>query len=302
MSAVDVVDSDRAGGRAQMTAQCFRSVWVLAVCVLSGCGSARDPAFRDHAPADEMDAPTIAVANSFIGAVVRDLLGDDVPFLSLAEPGMCPGHFDLRPSQVRQVQQCRLLLRFDFQKSIDSLLARSGNRTPHTAVVNVTGGLCEPSSFVEASRQIADVLVSEGLLSRTRADQRLVATTERMAELAAWAREQMAAAHLREIPMMTSRHQEAFCRSLGLNVVATFPTADSSMASDIDEAVEQGRESEVRLIVANLPEGRQAADALADRFSARVVVFGNFPDDPNPDAFERLVRANVSLLVKATEP
>jgi hypothetical protein len=58
----------------------------------------------------------------------------------------------------------------------------------------------------------------------------------------------------------------------------------------------------VQWIVANLPEGRQAADALADRFAAKVVVFGNFPDGQGLDSFDRLVRDNVTLLVKAVQP
>jgi len=274
----------------------------LAACLLSGCMGARESTSLEVPAEAATDERTIAVANSFLGAVVRDLLADDASIMELAQPGMCPGHFDLRPSQVRQVQQCRLLLRFDFQKSIDAMLTRMGNRAPHIAVVQVTGGLCEPASFVEASRQVADVLVAQDLLSRPTADQRIAAAEQRMTELTAWARQQIDAVKLHEIPMLTSMHQEAFCRSLGLRVVATFPTTDGSALSEIDEAVKQGHESAVRLIVANVPEGRQAADALADRFSAHVVVLGNFPDGQGPDSFERLVRDNVSLLVKAVEP
>ena len=65
---------------------------------------------------------------------------------------------------------------------------------------------------------------------------------------------------------------------------------------------EQGQKSAVQWIIANLPEGRQAADALADRLAAQVVVFGNFPDGQGSDSFDRLVRDNVTLLVKATQP
>jgi zinc transport system substrate-binding protein len=282
-----------------MVALCL---YALGLYALGGCAPARDSASVEMPPADPTNAPAIAVANSFIGAVVRDLVGDDVHFIALAEPGMCPGHFDLRPSQLREVQHCRLLLRFDFQQSVDTLLARAGNRAPHVAVVHITGGLCEPASFVEAARQVADAIVAEGLLSQTLADERLAAATRRMTELGAWAREQIVGAGLGETPVMTSRHQEAFCRSLGLHVVATFPTADSSVPSEINDAVEQGQEGAVQWIIANLPEGRQAADALADRFAAKVVVFGNFPDGQGSDSFDRLVRDNVALLVKAIRP
>lgn len=278
-----------------------RGATCLALClyVMSGCARQSDPASQVTSSEADAHIEYVAVANSFLGAVVRELVGDDVKLVALAEPGMCPGHFDLRPSQVRQVQQCQLLLRFDFQQSIDKVLERAGDRVPRIAVVQITGGLCEPSSLVDASRQVAGVLVDVGLLSRAVADQRVAATADRMNNLATWAREQIDAAQLAELRVMTSRHQEAFCRGLGLHVVATFPTADDSTTSEMDDAVSQGREGQVNLIVANLPEGRQAADALADRFAAAVVVFGNFPDGKGTDSFDRLVRDNVQLLVKA---
>ncbi len=251
---------------------------------------------------DVTQAPTIGVANSFLDAVVRELVGEDIPFISLAEPGMCPGHFDLRPSQVRDAQRCRLLFRFDFQKSLDARLSSTGDRSPTVAVVHVTGGLCEPQSFVEACQQVADALVAGELVTRSLADERLAAAAQRMGELSTWARQQIAAGGLEDVPVMTSRHQEAFCRSLGLQVVATFLAADISVPSEINDAVQEGQKSAIQYVIANLPEGRQAADALADRLAAQVVVFGNFPDGLGSDSFDRLVRDNVTSLVKAAQP
>jgi ABC-type Zn uptake system ZnuABC Zn-binding protein ZnuA len=55
--------------------------------------------------------------------VVVELAGDGVAIMRLAEPGMCPGHFDMRPSQVESLRGCRVLLRLDFQQSLDRKLA-----------------------------------------------------------------------------------------------------------------------------------------------------------------------------------
>ena len=63
--------------------------------------------------------PDVAVTNSYLGCAVKDLLGTEIPVLRLSEPGMCPGHFDIRPSQVAALRNCRVLLRFDFQKNLD---------------------------------------------------------------------------------------------------------------------------------------------------------------------------------------
>jgi len=65
----------------------------------------------------------VAASNSMLECAARDLLGGSETILRLAEPGMCPGHYDIRPGQVAALHGCRVLLRLDFQKSLDRKLA-----------------------------------------------------------------------------------------------------------------------------------------------------------------------------------
>ena len=69
------------------------------VAVLLGCLAASDQRVSSAVP-----SPAIAASSSYLASAVRDVMGDDQSVLVLAEPGMCPGHFDLRPSQVRQLR------------------------------------------------------------------------------------------------------------------------------------------------------------------------------------------------------
>ena len=75
----------------------------------------------------------VAVTNSYLGCAVLDLCGDDMEVLCLAPPGMCPGHFDISPSQVRQLCDCRVLLLFDFQKQVAETLSRMKEKGLKTA-------------------------------------------------------------------------------------------------------------------------------------------------------------------------
>ena len=59
----------------------------------------------------------------------------------------------------------------------------------------------------------------------------------------------------------------------------------------------------MKLIIANLPEGRRTADALAERLGACVVVFGNFPELNNARvSFDELLQGNVAALLRAHRP
>ena len=266
---------------------------VLALLVLTGC-------HRSEAPAS---GPKIATTTSYLEAAARDLLGDNLSVVRLAEPGTCPGHFDIRPSQVTELRQCRALLRFDFQKSLDAKLAGSGTNGPRVAEVALRSGMGRPDSYLAACRQIADHLVALDLLARTNANTRLQAIASRLEAVARDATNRLAQTGLAGSPVIASGHQKDFCEWLSLRVAAAFRAADTASIGEIEEAIDAGQLAQIKLVIANLPEGRRTADALAERLKARVVVFENFPALRNGRvSFDEMLSANVETLLKIGTP
>jgi zinc transport system substrate-binding protein len=255
---------------------------------------------RSEAPGN---GPTLATTTSYLEAAARDLLGDSLSVVRLADPGTCPGHFDLRPSQVAELRQCRALLRFDFQKSLDAKLAGTDTHQPRIAQVVLNAGMCCPDSYLLACRQIAEHLVALDLLSRTNADTRLQSIAARLDALSRDASNRVARAGMTGSPVIASGHQRDFCGWLGLEVVAAFRAADTASIGEIEEAIDAGKFAQIKLVIANLPEGRRTADALAERLGARVAVFGNFPAlDRGRVSFDDLMTGNVDALLNAARP
>ncbi len=255
-----------------------------------GCSPARSTS----PPASE--AAQLAVTNTYLASACRDLLGDDAPLYVLAPAGSCPGHFDVRPSQARAMRSCEVLLRFDFQSGLDSKVRAWAGEQVAIAPVSVPGGLAETSTYRAICRQAGELLVGHGLMDADAARDRQDKVDQAMTDLQAEIDEQVRQAGLSGAPVLSAGHQAAFCRSLGLDVVATFSGADQAGIGEVNEAIQLADSRGAMLVIANRPQGRQLADALADRLGARVVVFGNFPDAAEGD-FAGLVRANVSRLV-----
>ncbi|NIA07990.1 MAG: hypothetical protein GWP14_10240 [Actinobacteria bacterium] len=242
----------------------------------------------------------VTVANTYLECVAKDLLGEDYQPIVLAGPGMCPGHYDIRPSQISRLRGCRVLLRFDFQSSLDSKLANLTEGGLKITSVEISGGLCEPTSYRIACKQAAEAFVTAGLIGQAEADRRLEMISARLATLSMKAKKQIRQSGLAGAAVLSSPHQAAFCKWLGLDVVATFSSSDRAGVGEIENAIRAGQISAVRFVIANLPEGKKAADALANRLDATVVVFGNFPDpDIGLPNFDNLVTANVEALLSA---
>ncbi len=273
---------------------------LLRICAAAALGLLILPGCRRAAPPP--DVPRIATTTSYLEAAASDLLGDALSIVRLAEPGTCPGHFDMRPSQIAALRQCRALFRFDFQKGLDARFPGADDPLRVTPV-SVPRGMARPDSYLLACRQMADALAALDLLSRTEAETRLREIADRLDALSRDATNRVSRAGLSGAAVIASGRQRDFCEWLGLDVVATFSAADAASIGEIEQAIAAGKLASIKLVIANLPEGRRTADALAKRLKADVVVFENFPRVRNGRvSFDAMLEANVEALARTALP
>jgi len=266
----------------------------LAACVLFASGCENKTNEENHAE--------IAVTNSYLGCAVLDLCGDQTDILCLAPPGMCPGHFDISPSQVKQLCECNILLLFDFQKSVVQTLSRLKERGLKTAIVGEPGGLCVPETYLAICRQVSDILSSEYPERKARYEQRLEAIENHLEQLGNEFSEKIRRAGISSVKVLSSNHQADFANWLGLETIATFIGSDMETVTGIDRCIKKAEGQEVRFVIANKQEGTALAEALAERLGARAVVFSNFPQlHGQTSGFNALLRANVNALLEANE-
>jgi len=249
---------------------------------------------------DEGRHAEIAVTNSYLACAVLDLCGDDTDILCLAPPGMCPGHFDISPSQVRQLCGCKMLLLFDFQEPVVRTLSRVTERGLRTALVEEPGGLGVPETYYAICRQVSGILSSEYPERKARYRQRLEVIENDLKQLQQELFEQMRLAGVSSARVLASNHQADFARWLGFETVATFVGGDVETVTGIDRCIKKAEGQDIRFVIANKQEGTALARALAERLGATAVVFSNFPELSGQDrGFYALLRANVDTLLRA---
>ena len=267
----------------------------LAVLLALSAGCARNgtPSTRERA----------VVTTTWLECALRDTVGDAFDVVRLSPPGSCPGHFDMKPSQMVQVRNSRFLLRFDFQEGLDEKLGPACGKGLTIVPVTPGEGMCVPETYFRSCRQIAQGLSAQDEKLRESCVRALVYTKTRLDALANEVHDEMKKAGLAGRKVVASRHQAAFCRWLGLEVVDTFGAEEADNSRALARVIEAAGEGRVTLVVANLQEGDRQAKALAQRLGAKVVVFSNFPDmSEGESTFDDLVRGNVRRLVEASQP
>jgi len=248
------------------------------------------------------DQPEIAVTNSYLQCAVEDLCGQDIRTLCLAPPGMCPGHFDMSPSQVSELCKCKILLLFDFQESIEGSLSRMKDNGLKVGLVKTQPGLCVPETYVAICREVADILSSAYPQRKEQYEQRLSSIQKRMEKMQAQLRAAVTQSGATSANVIASNHQAHFARWLGLETIATFAGSDMETMSNISDCLSKAEGRDVRFVIANKQEGTALAESMADRLHAKAVVFSNFPAlDADGTAFDQLLAQNVQALVKAVQ-
>jgi len=251
----------------------------------------------------EREAAEIAVTNSYLQCVVKDLWPDEQNVLCLTPPGMCPGHFDISPAQVDRLRKCKILLRFDFQKGIDDSLLRMKGKGLRIASVRALPGLCVPRTYLGACQDVCHIFSSEYPERNTQYHKRIKQIEKRLENLSKELVGKLNQTGLAEVKVLASEHQAEFARWLGLEVVATFLGGDVETISNINQCIEKAGQNTVGFVVANRQEGTALADALGRRLAAKVVVFSNFPDlGSGQDNFDELLAQNVQALLEAAKP
>ena len=249
--------------------------------------------------------PEVAVSNSYLRSVVKDICAGQTEVMSLAPPGMCPGHFDISPSQVNQLGGCSILLLFDFQEKIGDALSRLKERGLKIRIVECPEGLCLPDTYLAIARSVADVLSQDNPTKRAEYKKRLKQIKNRLDNLTAGIQIRMKQSGFVGVEVVTSAHQAVFADWLGLDVVATFAGSDTETPGSINQCLQQAKDKDVRFVIANKQEGTVLATALANRLNAYMIIFSNFPagqsDTTGMSDFDGLLLENISNLLNAGE-
>jgi len=191
-------------------------------------------------------------------------------------PGQCPGHYDVKLSDMEKVRKAALVVSFRGM----SFMERAGLEGGSLLLVDGGGrNWMAPDSYIRGIRLLAGELSKRfpedgGEIAARR--ERAVAVVKAKAEELSG---RVLRARVRGMPVLASSMQKEPLEWMGLRVVGEYGRPETMSAREVVRLSKVGREAGVRLVVDNLQSGPDAGKAIAETLAAVHVALTNFPSE-----------------------
>jgi len=243
----------------------------------------------------------VVTSTSLIASIVERVGGDKVDVVNIIPPAQCPGHFDVKPSDIQKLADADLFLLHGWQGEMFSqeLIASANNPDLTVIKIDLEGNWLTPPVQIEAIDKITASL-SQLDADNGSAYQESAAEVKGMVEAkGAEVVERLAKANLSSINVMCAEMLAGFVSWAGFNTVAAYGRPDSLTPQVVKELVDKGREGKVTLIIDNMQSGKDAGAGIAEELGSARVILSNFPGGyENTETWEKTIDYNVELLLE----
>jgi len=252
------------------------------------------------------DGLKVVASTTAIAQIVERIGGDRVTVSSIIPPAQCPGHFDVKPSDVRMLADGELFLMHGWQGEMfsENLIASADNPDLTTIVLNVKVGenmnWMAPPVQMAAVDKIADTLVQA---DPTGAADYLAAAEAYKAVITVKAAEfktTLADIDPASVKVLVADKQAGFLAWAGFSIAGTFGAPETMTPIVVKDLIDRGRAAGVVLVIDNLQSGENAGVAVAEELGSARVILSNFCGAyPDTETWEKTVAYNINLLREA---
>jgi len=249
-------------------------------------------------------SPDIMTGSSFITNIIQDLADGKVEAHTIIPPGVCPGHYDVKPSDIVALANSKALFIHNYQQNYENIagaIEAAENPDLIITVLNVTGNWMVPAVQAEAVNKIAQAL---GEIYPENAAYYAGNATERAQAILAYGeqvKDRLQDAAVDGVNVICAAMQEGFVRWAGFDIVATYGRPEELSPADVQQLITEAIEAGVVLVIDNLQSGSTTLGVSMEQdIEAISVIISNFPGGlKNTETWEKAIDKNVDLLLDA---
>jgi zinc transport system substrate-binding protein len=253
-----------------------------------------------HAP----PSVDIMAGSSLIGNIIQDVAGDKMETRTLIPPGVCPGHYDVKPSDIEALANSKALFIHDYQeyfKNVTGAIEAAENPDLVITVFNVTGNWMVPAVQAEAVDKIAQALGEIDPENAAYYQQRAADREQAILDYGDQVKQTLEDAGVDGVKVLCADMQVGFVQWAGFDIVATFGRPEDLSTTDVAQLVTEAKDAGVALVIDNLQSGSATLGASIEQdVEAIPVTISNFPGGlENTETWEKAIDKNVDLLLDA---
>lgn len=245
----------------------------------------------------------VVTTTSLLEYIVERVGGEKVQVVNIIPPAQCPGHFDVKPSDVQLLADARLFLLHGWQgeKFNTKFINSANNPNLKVVILNIEGNWMTPAI---QDRAVGNITATLSELDPDNADyyqnnaqlyQSVIAA--KGAELKA----KLEAANVNQYNVICGDMIKGLIVWTGVNVVASYPRPEDLTPQKMQELISHGKQSKVNIVIDNLQSGKADAGVqMAQEIGAVQVTLSNFPGGfANTETWEKAIEKDVELLLEA---
>jgi len=244
--------------------------------------------------ADETEKPIIVCTTNVLGSLVESFLGDQADVVVLAQPGICPADYDMKPSDIYAVSKAKLLFHHGIRGEywLDNLIEASGNQ--NLTEVKIYGDWNTHEGAKRYIRWTGGNLSSALSMDLNATINSMIATLDVAAEEI---KDEADALNVESFKVVCMTWQSPFVEWVGFDIIGEYGPPETLSAGFVANLTATAKKEEVALIIDNLQVGVDFGASLASEVSAVHVILTNFPEAvPKTENLTQMFRYNAEQL------
>jgi ABC-type Zn uptake system ZnuABC Zn-binding protein ZnuA len=245
---------------------------------------------------------TIVCANSILADFAENVVGDLAQVEYLMPAGVCPSHFDSRPSDATMVAGADVIIMMGWEGWLNGLIEATGkSEVPRINCM----GLGDQNLPEDAKRFVDKIATEMAVIMPEHADAFAANAAPYKTSIEAKAvelRERVQAAGVTGRKVVVMEWQKAFVEFLDFEVVNTYSSPEGLSVKDQLNVTEAASAEDVVMIVDNLQSTTEFGTQVAAETGKSHVILTNYPSAyPNTYTYLDMIDYNTDQLIEGVE-
>jgi ABC-type Zn uptake system ZnuABC Zn-binding protein ZnuA len=240
----------------------------------------------------------IVCADTILADFTENIVGDIAVVEYLRPAGICPSHYDARPSDANEVARADIIVQLGWEGWLNDLVTSSGNADVPRVMVSGLEEWNYPEGAKAHVDKIADglsaILPEHAATFETNAAAYKAQIDTKAAELQG----KVLVEDVKGRKVVCMEWQQVFVEWLGFDVVATYAPPETLSLADQLDITETASSGDVVMVVDNLQSGTEFGAHVASETGVSHVILTNYPSaNPNTYTYLDMLEYNTDQLI-----